>query len=63
MVKILREYINYKLNAKGRHGVHSPFVYELLDNCLRIKIPKNVYKRFISYKKQLHHDVLCFQFD
>lgn len=56
MIKILREYINYKLNAKGRHGVHSPFVYDLLDNCLRIKIPQNVYKRFLNYKKQLKQD-------
>lgn len=53
MIKILREYINYKLNAKGRHGVHSPFVYDFLDKCLRIKAPQNVCKRFKSYKKEL----------
>jgi predicted O-methyltransferase YrrM len=56
MIKILREYINYKLNAKGRHGVHSPFVYDFVDKCLRIKLPINVLKTFKSYKKQLSQD-------
>lgn len=56
MLKILREYINYKLKAKSRHGVHSPFVYDFADKCLRIKIPQNVLKRFKSYKKELHQD-------
>ena len=56
MIKILREYINYKLNAKGRHGVHSPFVYGLVDQALRTKSHKNVYKRFKNYKKRLRND-------
>ena len=32
------EYIKYRLNAKRRHGIHSPFMYELTDQCLRIKM-------------------------
>ena len=32
------EYIKYRWKAKGRYGIHSPFVYDFLDNCLRIKI-------------------------
>ena len=32
------EYIKYRWNAKGRHGIHSPFVYDLLDKCLKIKL-------------------------
>lgn len=56
MLKILREYINYKLKAKGRHGVHSPFVYAFADKCLRIKIPQSVLKRFKNYKMELHQN-------
>lgn len=32
------EYINYRWNAKGRHGTHSPFVYEFTDQCLQLKL-------------------------
>lgn len=56
MLKIIREYINYQLKAKGRHGVHSPFVYEFVDKCLRQNVDKTVFKRFKRYKKQLNRD-------
>lgn len=32
------EYIKYRWNAKGRHGIHSPFVFDFVDNCVRIKL-------------------------
>jgi predicted O-methyltransferase YrrM len=31
---LIREYVNWLLKAKTRHGIHSPFVYQFLDNCL-----------------------------
>ena len=40
-MNILVEYINYRFKAKGRHGVHSPFVYSFLNECLSTKIDKN----------------------
>lgn len=40
MLQRCREYIKYWRKAKHRHGVHSPFVYELGDQCLRIKVDK-----------------------
>ena len=34
------EYIKYRWKAKARHGIHSPFVYDLMDKCLRTPIEK-----------------------
>lgn len=35
-MNIVFEYIKYKWNAKGRHGIHSPFVYDLVDKAFKI---------------------------
>lgn len=37
-MNIIFEYIKYRWNAKGRHGTHSPFVFDFTDKCLRSEI-------------------------
>lgn len=34
---MLKEYLNYRLRAVGRHTVHSPFVYAFIDQVIRDK--------------------------
>lgn len=36
-----RSFWSYFRKAKGRHGVHSPFVFQLADTCLTTKVEKN----------------------
>lgn len=50
------EYIKYLWNAKGRHGTHSPFIYELADKCLSIKKENNVLKQFSERFQYLKSD-------
>lgn len=40
-MKISRSYWSFLRHATGRHGVHSPFVFELADTCLTTKVDKN----------------------
>ena len=32
------EYMNYRWNAKGSNGIHSPFVYDFVDVCIRQEV-------------------------
>jgi predicted O-methyltransferase YrrM len=55
-VNIIFEYINYRWNAKGRHGTHSPFVYDFTDKCLKIPIDSAFNQKRKDLFKQLKSD-------
>ncbi len=38
----------FLLKSKGRHGIHSPFVFDFVDNCLTTKVDKN----FLTTRKK-----------
>lgn len=49
------EYIKYLLHSKKRHGVHSPFIYDLTDKCFSISISTEdikTMKDFDAHNKQ-----------
>ena len=40
-MNLIYEFIQYQWYAKNRHGIHSPFVYDLSDKCFKIKREKS----------------------
>ena len=57
------EFIKYSLNAKGRHGIHSPFVYNLIDQVLRKPISEEVKSRQNRLFKALKNDDSIINFE
>jgi hypothetical protein len=43
------QYIKYRSKAKTRHGIHSPFVYMFIDNCLGKKSNLSLEERINEY--------------
>jgi len=56
----LREWLRYRWNAIGRHGMHSPFVYRMVDDALKPtlrRIPRFVYRNAAGRSLELQeHD-------
>jgi hypothetical protein len=44
------KYFQFLLKSSNQHGVHSPFVYQLITQCLYKKKDKNLWKTFLNLK-------------
>ena len=52
-----RSYWNYLRRSKGRHGIHSPFVFDFVSKCLTTKLDKKFQedkKKWIAQLKIAH---------
>ena len=47
------KYFQFLLKSSNQHGVHSPFVYQLVTKCLYKKIDKNSWKTFQNSNNKL----------
>jgi len=62
-MNFVSEYIKYFIKSKGRHGIHSPFVYELLDKCLKIRIPDEFITTLNQLQKSLSSNKTLIQIE
>ncbi|WP_373056937.1 O-methyltransferase [Zunongwangia sp. H14] len=50
---LLKSYINFLLKSQNQHGLHSPFVYDLVTKCFYDKKKYPAYKLLEEYRKSL----------
>ncbi len=53
MLYQIKSYIKFLLKTTNQHGVHSPFVYDLVTKCFYDKSKYGDYNSILSYKKEL----------
>ena len=49
----LLQYLKFLLTSTNQHGVHSPFVFDLVTKCFYDKTNHNAYSKLKSYRKTL----------
>ncbi len=55
-----RSYFQYLKASKGRHGIHSPFVFDFVDKCLTTKVDKNFRKLLKNWTNEVKKDRVPF---
>ncbi|ASU32477.1 O-methyltransferase [Mucilaginibacter xinganensis] len=55
-LRFAKDYLFHRLKAKNRHGVHSPFVYRLIDNVIYDFDAKKVYTDVENIREGLFND-------
>ncbi len=59
----IKFYLKFLLKSKNKHGIHSPFVYQLVSDCFYDKTDKKWYKTLHRYRKSLlnNHTVIAIE--
>jgi len=52
-IRFAKDYLLHRFKAKSRHGVHSPFVYRLIDKVIYDFEPKKVYQEIENLREEL----------
>jgi len=55
-IRFAKDYLLHRFKAKSRHGVHSPFVYRLVDTVIYDFKPKKVYAEVENFRNDLLAD-------